>query len=67
MRLAVAALVLRERQFAAASVLLAEPDNVRASLTRVEQQREREPRLRSYRMTFLELLHLLRCPRMEAF
>src|SRR4029077_16140354 len=34
---------------------------------REQQERQREPSLGPYRVTFLELLHLSRCPRMESF
>jgi hypothetical protein len=59
--------VLRECQLAAPSVLLAEPDDIRPPLACVDQQREREPRLGSYRMPFLELLNFLNGPSVETF
>lgn len=53
-------------EHAITDVLTAHPNHVAAALTRVEQERQREPRLRSYLVLGLELGNVVLAPGLEA-
>ena len=64
--LSVASLMLRERELAALGVLLSETDDIGAALPGEQQEGQRKTGLAPDRVTPLELLYLLRSPRVES-
>ena len=53
-------------ELAIPDVLSSEPDHVGSPLPGKQQERQRKPRLRSYRMTLLELSNFFRSPTMKS-